>query len=151
MSMRTISTVSSAQLRVEISSYFFAFAQPTTTAPETSCLSPRTTESETVTTATRIYRFALNDLSQGLQPKANSVQRVAGSRSVQRVASHRSVPVDSTSQPASFFVERHFHDRSWNPFPPNLYLQRRSFRCKLGRDVCSPDRNAECRTQRSAP
>src|SRR6185295_5865253 len=35
--------------------------------------------------------------------------------------------------------------------PPNLYLQRRSFRCKLGRDVCSPDRNAECRTQRSAP
>src|SRR5437899_12378856 len=52
MSERTISIVSSAQLAVETRSYFFAFTQPATTAPEVSCLSPRTTESETVITAT---------------------------------------------------------------------------------------------------
>src|SRR6185436_17366138 len=120
MSIRTISTVSSAQLRVEISSYFFAFTQPTTTAPETSCLSPRTTESETVTTATRIRR------------EAGRGKREAG------------------SQPTALFVERHFDNRRWNALSANFDLQRRSFGCKPGRDVCSPDRNSERRTQRSA-
>src|SRR5207244_10801153 len=52
MSERTISIVSSAQLAVETRSYFFAFTQPATTAPEVSCRSPRTTESEMVITAT---------------------------------------------------------------------------------------------------
>src|ERR671939_163399 len=93
-----MSTVSSATVVEATRSYFLAFTQPTTTAPDVSCRSPLTTESETVITVTRIMREAGSGTG------------------------------EAASQSASVFIERHLHTARGNSPTADLDLQSGSFR-----------------------
>src|SRR5690349_7680229 len=117
-----MSTVSSGTVTEEMRSYFFAFTQPTTTAPDVSWRSPATTESDTVTTATRIRREARGERQKA--PRAQS---------------------------ASVLVERHVHDRRWNPLATDLDFQSGAFDCRRCRHVGCPDWNPQRRAHGATP
>src|SRR2546423_14578987 len=89
-------------------------------APDASWRSPRTTESETVSVATRM-------------------------REPSRIP-HCPRGLESAAVP----VERHLLHDCRNPLAANLYLERRSFRSGIDRHVGRSDRNSQCRAHRSA-